>query len=45
MRGAIAWPTYEENVMYSWGKNVKLIQVAAFHFIMDISVTNGPSAT
>ena len=45
MRDAIAGPTYEENVMYTWGKNVKLIKIAAFHFIMDISVKYGQSAT
>ena len=45
MRDAISGPTYEENVMYTWGKNIKLINIAVFHFIMDISVKYGQSAT
>ena len=45
MRNAIAGPTYEENVMYTWGKYIQLIKIAAFHFIMDISVKYGQSAT
>ena len=45
MRGAIAGPTCEENAVYTWGQDIKLIQIAAFYFIMDISIKFGPSAT